>query len=92
MAGLPVSLTPTEYRLLCELSANAGRALTYDRSLDRVWGLGHSGGRESVRTYVGRLRFKLGEEADNPRFIFPEPGVGYRMGQPETSESRGAGA
>ena len=58
---------------------------TFDALLDRVWGLGHSGERGSVRTYVKRLRRKLGEDADSPKYIFAEPRVGYRMpkgGQP----------
>ena len=59
VAGRSVHLTPTEYELLFELSVNAGRVLTFDALLDRVWGLGRSGDRGSVRTYVKRLRRKL---------------------------------
>ena len=50
VAGRAVHLTPTEYELLFELSVNAGRVLTFDALLDRVWGLGRSGDRGSVRT------------------------------------------
>ena len=85
VAGRAVHLTPTEYELLFELSVNAGRVLTFDALLDRVWGLGRSGERGSVRTYVKRLRRKLGEDAGGPKYIFAEPRVGYRMpkgGQP----------
>ena len=39
VAGRPVRLTPTEYELLFELSVHAGRVLTHDRLLQRVWGL-----------------------------------------------------
>ena len=45
VAGRSVHLTPTEYELLFELSVNAGRVLTFDALLDRVWGLGRSGDR-----------------------------------------------
>ena len=79
VAGGAVHLTPTEYELLFELSVNAGRVLTFDALLDRVWGLGRSGDRGSVRTYVKRLRRKLHEDAGNPKYIFAEPRVGYRM-------------
>ena len=79
VAGTPVKMTPTEYGLLAELSINAGRALTFDILLDRVWGVGHTGGRGSVRTYVKRLRRKLGDSAEDPRYIVAEPRVGYRM-------------
>ena len=84
VAGRPVRLTPTEYDLLFELSVNAGRVLNFDHLLERVWGLEHSGDRRTVRTYVKRLRRKLGEDGDDPRYIFAEPRVGYRMERPET--------
>ena len=58
--------------------------LSFDHLLDRIWGLGHSGNRSNLRTYVRRLCRKLGESADSPRYIFPEPRIGYRMGKPET--------
>ena len=79
VAGRAVHLTPTEYELLVELSVNAGRVLTFDALLDRIWGLGRSGDRGSVRTYVKRLRRKLREDAGSPNYIFAEPRVGYRM-------------
>ena len=83
VAGRPVRLTPTEYQLLCELSFNAGRVLTFDHLVERFWGLEHASGRGNLRTYVKRLRRKLGEEAGRPKYIFAEPRVGYRMGEPE---------
>ena len=96
LAGRPVHLTPTEFDLLSELSINAGRVVTFDDLLERVWDLEHSGGRGSVRTYVKRLRRKLGDDAASPRYLFAEPRVGYRMprgdGQAdgkETSDSAG---
>ena len=83
VAGRPVRLTPTEYDLLFELSVNAGRVLSFDHLLERVWGLEHTGDRRTVRTYVKRLRRKLGEDGDDPRYIFAEPRVGYRMERPD---------
>ena len=50
LAGRPVQLTAIEYGLLFELSANAGRVMTYDRLLQRVWGLRGSGDSRRVRT------------------------------------------
>lgn len=75
----PIHLTPTEYDLLFELSIHAGRVVTFDSLLNQVWGRGHSGDRGRVRTYVKRLRRKLGEDAERPKYIFAEPRVGYRM-------------
>ena len=79
LAGRPVQLTAIEYGLLFELSANAGRVLTYDRLLQRVWGLRSSGDSRRVRTAAKQLRRKLGDDANNPTYILNEPRVGYRM-------------
>ena len=85
LAGSPVQLTDLEYRFLHELSINAGRVLTHDRLLSRVWGSGHPGHSGPVRTVVKNLRSKLGDEAVNPSYIFNEPRVGYRMEKGETA-------
>ena len=86
VAGSPVPLTDTEYRLLFELSVNAGMALTYEELLQGVWGAASSGDFRLVRGVVRRLRRKLGDAADRPRYIFTETRVGYRM---ERGESEG---
>jgi len=82
VADRPLKLTPTEFGLLLELSTNAGRVLTYDQLLERVWGEGLSGDAQRVRTIVKDLRRKLGDNARSPVYIFTEPGVGYRMAVP----------
>ena len=74
----------TRLGLLCELAANAGRVLTHDQLLQRVWGLTNSGGSGPVRTAVKNLRRKLGDDADSRTYIFKEPRVGYRMPKGET--------
>ena len=79
LAGRPVQLTATEYGLLAELSANAGRVLTYEHLLERVWGRKGDGDVRPMRTIVSKLRRKLGEDADDPRYVFTEPRVGFRM-------------
>ena len=79
VAGRPVQLTSTEYELLSDLSLNAGRVLTHDQLLQRVWGPGYSGDSQPVRTFVKNLRNKLGDDARNPTYIFTEPRIGYRM-------------
>ena len=83
LAGRPVRLTAIEYGLLFELSVNAGRVLTYDRLLRRVWGLRRSGDSRRVRTAAKQLRRKLGDDANNPTYILTEPRVGYRMAKGE---------
>ena len=84
LAGRPLSLIAMEYRLLTELSANAGRLLTYEHLLERVWGEKSSGDVRPMRTIVSKLRRKLGDDADNPAYIFTEPRVGYRMPKGES--------
>ena len=85
-AGRPVELMAIEYRMLVELTANAGRVLTYDHLLERVWGERSSGDVRPMRTIVSNLRRKLGDDADNPTYIFTEPRVGYRMPKGEKRE------
>ena len=81
VGGLEVHLTPIEYDLLRVLSTNAGRALSHDQLLRRVWNVTTAGDPQVVRTHIRRLRRKLGDEADNPVYILTEPGVGYRMAE-----------
>ena len=82
VAGRPVQLTATEYELLRVLSRNAGRVSTYEALLRQVWGGRHNGDTELVRTFVKKLRRKLGDDAASPAYIVNERGVGYRMTRP----------
>ena len=83
VAGRSVHLSATEYKLLFELSVNAGRVLTHDQLLRRVWDQDNSEGSQLLRTYVTYLRSKLGDDAKSPAYIFTEPRVGYRMAKPD---------
>ena len=86
LAGRRLTLTPTEYGMLAELSANAGQVLTYERLLERVWRQRGDSNVRPMRTMVSKLRRKLGDDADNPTYIFTEPRVGFRMPIGETQE------
>ena len=79
LAGRPIRLTAIEYRTLAELAANAGRVLTYGQLLRRVWGTDLDGDVRPMRTAISSLRRKLGDDADDPTYIFTEPRIGYRM-------------
>ena len=79
VSGRPVQLSPTEYKLLYELSISAGRVLTHDQILQGVWGPEYSGETDLLRSTVKNLRRKLSDNANDPRYIFTEPRVGYRM-------------
>ena len=84
VAGHPIRLEAMEYRLLVELSSNAGRVLTYEHLLGRVWGEKSDSDLRPMRTIVSKLRRKLGDDADNPAYIFTEPRIGYRMARGQT--------
>ena len=70
-----------DYRLLAPLSVNAWRLLAYEHLLERPWDE-KSGDVRPMHTIVS----KLGDDADNPTYIFTEPRVGYRMPKGETVE------
>ncbi len=74
-----VRLSPTEYRVLHYLASNAGRTVTQDDLLEKVWGLGYGGEHEVLRVTVWRLRQKLEDDSQHPRFIVTVPGVGYLL-------------
>lgn len=82
LAGRPVKLTPTQLKLLVELSSNAGRAVSHDELLEKVWGRGHSADPQLLRSFVKGLRSKLGDDARNPSYIFTVSGIGYRLAKP----------
>ena len=82
VAGQPVHMTATEYDLLVELSTKAGRVITQDELLQRVWGPEYTGESQLLRSYVKSLRQKLGDNARTPTYIFTEHGIGYRMRKP----------
>ena len=81
VGGQQVRLTVKEYELLRVLSVNAGRVMTYESLLRRIWKDRED--TEPVRTFVKKLRAKLGDVPASPRYIFNERGVGYRMVAPE---------
>ncbi len=76
--GEPLRLTPTEYQLLEAFVTNAGKLLTHQWLLRKVWGQGYGTETTYLRTYVRALRKKLGDDAQSPQLITTEPGVGYR--------------
>ena len=79
----PIALTPTEYDLLHLLSVNAGRVLSFDSLLHKVWGNAEGADTQAVRNFVKKLRRKLGDDPASPSFILNVRGVGYRMPGPD---------
>ncbi|MCC7463525.1 MAG: response regulator transcription factor [Gammaproteobacteria bacterium] len=72
-------VTPLESRLLQLLIANAGQAVATDRLLVHVWGHRGGGDRQLLKQLVHRLRQKVGDNPDAPRWLETLPGVGYRL-------------
>ena len=75
-------LTSTEYRLLSYISQNAGRVVTPDQLLNKVWGEAYLGAPHLLQVNIARLRKKLSDDARNPTYILTRPGIGYIMSKP----------
>jgi two-component system, OmpR family, response regulator len=79
-AGIPVELSPTEFRLLAYLMRNQGLMLTRRQLLDNVWGWEYAGQSQVLETYVSYLRRKL--DRLGPPLIHTQRGVGYSLRAP----------
>jgi DNA-binding response OmpR family regulator len=79
VAGHPVPLTVVEFRLLTALLSAGGRVLSRDQLLDAVYGHGEADILDrTIDAHVRRLRDKLGDDPDRPRYVATVRGVGYR--------------
>jgi DNA-binding response OmpR family regulator len=88
-----VRLTPVEFRMLTALLEADGRVLTRDRLLDAVYGDdGLDVLDRTIDVHVRRLRDKLGDDPERPRFIATVRGVGYRAAPVASGEAAGGGA
>jgi two-component system, OmpR family, alkaline phosphatase synthesis response regulator PhoP len=77
--GRALTMTTAEFRLLVALAEADGRVLTRDALLDALYGHGASDALDrTIDVYVGRLREKLGDDPERPRYIATVRGVGYR--------------
>ena len=77
--GVPLHLTPTEFKLLARLVRNAGRVVTHRQLLTDVWGPEFSDHTHYLRLYMGQLRAKIERDPAEPRHLLTEAGVGYRL-------------
>jgi len=80
--GLPVNLTPLEYRLLVAFVEHAGQVLSADQLIEQVWGHTTGGSRDQVKLYVSDVRKKLGRAPDGSQPIETVRGFGYRYVPP----------
>jgi two-component system KDP operon response regulator KdpE len=82
-AGDEVHLTPIEFELVRVLSQHQGRLVTHRQLLQEVWGPGYGQETHYLRVHVAHIRAKLEADPSRPRYLITEPGVGYRLRDPE---------
>jgi len=80
--GLAVKLPLKEFELLYVLMANAGRVMTRDTLIDRVWGSDYYGDTKTLDVHIKRLRSKVEVDPANPTAILTIRGLGYKFEKP----------
>ncbi|MBR4232069.1 MAG: response regulator transcription factor [Oscillospiraceae bacterium] len=81
VGGSDVHLTPNEYKIVALLGKHAGQILTYNYILRELWGPASSGDNKILRVHMASIRRKIEDSPVEPRYIFTEAGVGYRMAE-----------
>ena len=83
LSGSELQLSRKEFDLLAELIRNAGRVVTREQLMDRVWDENWFGSTKTLDVHVRWLRQKLGDDPTDPRFLHTVRGVGFRFTAPE---------
>jgi two-component system KDP operon response regulator KdpE len=81
--GDEVHLTPIEFELVRVLSQHQGRLVTHRQLLREVWGPAYGKETHYLRVHIAHIRAKLEADPSRPRYVITEPGVGYRLRDPE---------
>lgn len=79
IGGADVHLTQNEFRIVALLAQNAGKVMTYDCILRELWGPYAKSDNQILRVNMANIRRKLEKNPAEPKYIFTEVGVGYRM-------------
>lgn len=77
--GAEISLTKTEFLLLCELATSPGRVFSREALLEQVWGYDYFGDSRLVDVHVRRLRAKVEDDPANPTHVLTVRGLGYKL-------------
>ena len=77
--GIELSLTKTEFNLLCEFADHPGMVMSRDQLLERVWGYEYLGDSRLVDAHIRRLRVKIEDQPMNPSIIHTVHGMGYKL-------------
>lgn len=78
-----VHLTPIEYKIVAYLAQNSGKVITYASILSNVWGPYADSDNKILRVNMANIRRKIEDDPAQPKYIFTEVGVGYRMAEDE---------
>jgi len=78
-SGNRIELTPKEYDLLSLLAKNPGKSYTRERLLSLIWGYEFSGYEHTVNSHINRLRAKIEDNLNEPKYILTTWGIGYRF-------------
>ena len=81
--GEPIHLTRIEFELLRVLAQHHGRLVTHRQLLQEVWGPEYGDETHYLRVHVAHIRSKLEPDPSRPTYVITEPGVGYRLRDPE---------
>ena len=74
-----IHLTRVEYKIVSLLAKNSGKVMTYDTLIDQVWGPYADDNNRILRVNMANIRRKIEANPGEPKYIFTELGVGYRM-------------
>ena len=87
-AGREVRLTPKEFELLAFLAQHGGAVVAHGQILTAIWGPAHASDIPYLRVHIGRLRQKIEDDPNNPKIVLTEPGVGYRIAEPDEAGAK----
>ena len=83
MRGENVKLTLSEFRIVSLLAKHAGKVLTYDFIMKELWGPRAGNDNQILRVNMANIRRKIEENPAEPKYLFTEVGVGYRIAEPD---------
>jgi two-component system response regulator RegX3 len=89
LGGEELELSRKEFDLLVELAARAGRVVTREDLMSRVWDENWFGSTKTLDVHIGWLRRKLGDDPAAPRWVHTVRGVGFRFGDPDELAAAG---
>ena len=83
LAGKEIHFTQIEFKIIALLAQNSGRVMTYDTIISNIWGPYADDDNSILRVNMAHIRRKLEQNPAEPKYIFTEIGIGYRMVEDE---------